>query len=102
MLLPCDANQPVVQERQISLTHRANDQRVVLGDVSSRIGKRVASPLGLGSTEVEQSYGIWRLNIRRKHADDYQQREEDEDQRRSAAEKSSAGGFLGILARSRG
>lgn len=101
MLLPRDANQPVVQKRQISLAYRTNDQRAVLRDVSSRIGERVASPLGIRAPGVERNEGIGGLYVRKKHAEDYQQREEEEEQCGAAAEK-TGGGFLVILAGSRG
>lgn len=101
MLLPRDADQPVVQKRQVRLADGADNQRVVLRHVSSRIGERVAPPLGIGAPATEGDEGVGGFRVRENHADDYQKREEEEEQCRAAAEEGGAGGFLVILAGSR-
>lgn len=77
MLLPRDADQPVVEKRQIRLADGADNQRVVLRHVGHRIGESVAPPLGLGAPGTERNEGTGGLSVRKNYADDYEQREEE-------------------------
>lgn len=46
VLLPGDADQPVVEEGQVGLAHGTDDQRPILGNEGSCLGEGVAPPLG--------------------------------------------------------
>lgn len=47
VLLPRDADQPVVEERQVSIAHRADDHSSVLGDEFDGLREGVVAPLGV-------------------------------------------------------
>lgn len=62
MLLPGNANQPIIEKRQIRLTHCTNDQSPVLGRKGDSLFQCVLSPFG------NRNFGSTKQAIRRSHS----------------------------------
>jgi hypothetical protein len=75
MLLPGNANQPVVKKRQVRLAHSANDHSPILGHKRRRLCERVVAPLRKGrSGGREDEVGHARPG--QENPKDYQKRQE--------------------------
>lgn len=48
MILPGDADQPVVEERQVWIAHCADDHCAVLSDETNGLSEGVVAPFGVG------------------------------------------------------
>lgn len=98
VLLPGNADQPVVQKRQVRLAHGANNHRPVPGHKLRRLSQRVVPPLGGRGPGGVREEALPHAHPREEDAHHHQEREEDQEGR--GAEDRV--GFLGIGGGARG
>lgn len=75
MLLPGNANQPVVKKRQVRLAHSANDHSPILGHKRRRLCQRVVAPLRKGRSGAREDE-VGHARPGQEDAKDYQKRQE--------------------------
>lgn len=78
VLLPGDADQPVIEEGQVRLAHGAHDHRPVLGHERRRLRQSVGPPLGERRPRAREN-AVVHLRPRHEDAEDHEGQQEDQE-----------------------